>query len=140
MFHKEYKNQWVETDIDGRHFKFRSKGEYKLALYLQTLKQGGLIKEWYHEQHKFMFPDSSWLVDFTVVKNESKFIEIEHYEYKGFVERDTKKKLQLVNKYYPDAQIIMVMADNRGVKKLGSRATSYCKRVTTMRDLTRGII
>jgi ribosomal protein S8 len=134
---KQYNNIWCEADIEGKHYWFRSRGERKIAYYLQLLKEQGYIKSWEYETHKFVFPDSSWLVDFTVRNNDDTF---EYFEFKGLVEPDTKKKIKLVSKYYPDAQITMVMADKKGVKKLGARATSCCKRVCMLRDLTRGII
>ena len=50
---KEYRNVWVRTIINDKAYAFRSKGEHKLALYLETLRLGGLIKSWEHESHNF---------------------------------------------------------------------------------------
>ncbi|MCJ7828761.1 MAG: hypothetical protein MUP81_03350 [Dehalococcoidia bacterium] len=134
---KDYKNIWCEADIEGKHYEFRSKQERKLAYYLQLLKEQNYIKSWEYETHTFVYPDSSWLVDFTIRNNDNTF---EYFEMKGYVEPDTKRKLKLVNKYYPEAQITMVMSDRKGIKKLGARATSQCKRVCLLKELTRNLI
>jgi len=134
---KKYGNRIITDTIGGKEYTYRSLGEHKLAKYLQLLKEQDYIKDWEYESHKFTFANSGWLVDFLIRNNDNTF---EYYEYKGYVEPDTKRKLKLVDKYFPDAQITMVMANKKGVKKLGVRATSRCKRVCTLRELTRGII
>jgi hypothetical protein len=134
---KDYHNVFVDDFIDGKKYTFRSKLEHKLAWYLEVLRCGGQIKSWEYETHKFTFADSSWLVDFTIRNNDDTF---EYFEAKGHVERDTKRKLQLVAKYYPQAQITMVLSRKQDVKKLGVRATACCKRVCTLSELTRGIV
>ncbi|MFA5298702.1 MAG: hypothetical protein WC389_10905 [Lutibacter sp.] len=135
---KKYGNTWVDDTIGGKVCKFRSKGEHKLAKYFELLKQSGHIKDWEHESHKFTFGNIfSWLIDFTIRNNDDTF---EYFEYKGYVEPDTKRKLYAVAEYYPQAKITLVMANNKGVKKLGVRATSCCKRVCLLSELTKGII
>lgn len=134
---KKYGNVIITDTIGGKTCTFRSKGERKLALYLETLKVGGYIKDWEHETHKFVFTDTAWLVDFVVRNNDDSF---EYFEYKGYVEPRTKKLIRLASEYYPDAQITMVMKDGKGIDKLGPRARSKCKRVCKLKDLTREII
>jgi hypothetical protein len=137
-FAKTYNNTWVRTVINGKAYNFRSKGEYKLALYLEAIRVFGLIKNWEHESHNFVFGNIfSWLVDFTVRNNDDTF---EYFEYKGLVEMDTKRKLYALAEYYPKTVITMVMADRRGVKKLGSRASCICKRVCLLSELTKGVL
>jgi len=135
---KKYNNTWVQDTIGGKDCNFRSKGEHKLAKYLELLKQSGHIKDWEYESHNFKFGNIfSWLVDFTIRNNDNTF---EYFEYKGYVEPDTKRKLYAVAEYYPNAKITMVMADKRGIKKLGKRASCICKRVCLLSELTKGII
>ncbi len=141
-FAKQYNNQRVTETIGGKLCKFRSKGERKVALYLETLKIGGVIKDWAYEQTKFCFPSEkdpvrTWLIDFDVLENDGNFYYI---EYKGLVEPDTKRKLYLLSKYRPEIKVVMVCADKKGIKKLGSRATSCCQRACLLRELTKGII
>lgn len=134
---KKYGNQITTETVGDKTYTFRSKAEVKLAQYYQLLKEQNYIKDWEYESHNFQFADSSWLVDFTIRNNDNTF---EYVEYKGYVEPSTKRKLKLVSKYYPQAQITMVMASKKQIKRLGVRATSRCKRVCLLRDLTRNII
>lgn len=129
---KKYGNQIVTDTIGGKTYTYQSKGERKLALYLQLLKDSGYIKDWEHESHKFVFSDTSWLIDFTVRNNDDSF---EYYEFKGHVEPRTKKLIRLVSEHYPQAKITMVMKDGRGKHKLGVRARSRVYRVCTMKEL-----
>ena len=48
-----WKQEWRE--IDGRRIFFRSRWEYRYALYLQLLKSRGEIKDWQHEPKTFWF-------------------------------------------------------------------------------------
>ncbi len=134
---KKYGNHAHRAVVGGKDCKFDSNGEHKLANYLQLLKEQGYIKDWERESHSFILIDTSWKVDFTVRNNDDSF---EYYEYKGAVESRTRKLIMQVAEFHPQAQITMVMANKRGVKKLGVRATACCKRVCLLRDLTRGIV
>jgi len=134
--HKKYKNVWVFGTLNGRECHFRSKLEHKLAKYLELLINNGHIKDAFHEDTTFKFPDSSWLVDFSVRNNDDTF---EYFECKGFVEADTKRKLNLLGKYRPEVEVTMVISDKKGVDKLGVRATSCCKRVCTIAEITKGV-
>ena len=134
---KKYGNRVHNAVIGGKECKFDSKGEHKLALYLQLLKEQGYIKDWERESHTFVLVDTQWNVDFTVRNNDDSF---EYYEYKGAVEPRTRKLIMQVSEFYPQAQITMVMANRKGIKKLGVRATSRCKRVCLLSDLTKGLI
>lgn len=136
---KKYGNQPVHDIIGGKEYTFRSKAEHKLARYLQVLKEGKKIKDWEFESHNFVFDAalSGWLVDFTIRNNDDTF---EYYEYKGCVEPDTRWKLYMIDKYYPKAQITMVFANKKQLRRLGSKAISCCKRVCLLGELTRGII
>lgn len=134
---KKYGNVFTNVIIGDKEYFFRSKAEVKLAKYLQLLKETGHKKDWEYESHKFVFADSSWLVDFTVRNNDDTF---EYYEYKGYVEEDTRRKLKLLNKYWPQAQVTMVLGSKKQLKRLGARATSYCKRVCLLSELTKGLI
>jgi len=138
---KSYNNVRVHDIIGGKEHTYRSKGEHKIAQILQLLKGGGHIKDWAYEQTKFSFPDDdnpvrTWLVDFDVLENDGRFYYI---EYKGLVEPDTKRKLKLLHQYRPEVRVDMICADKRGVKKLGARATSHCRRVLTLREFTNNL-
>lgn len=134
---KKYGNHVHTAIVGGKSCDFDSDGEHKLADYLQLLKEQGYIKDWERESHSFILVDTSWKVDFTVRNNDDSF---EYYEYKGYVEPRTRKLIMQATDFYPQAQITMVMANKKSAKKLGVRATSRCKRVCTLRELTRDII
>ena len=141
-FAKQYNNQWITDTIGDKTCTFRSKGEHKVALYLETLRIGKYIKDWAYEQTKFSFPSEqdpvkTWLIDFDVLENDGSFYYI---EFKGYVEPDTKRKLYLLSNYRPEVRVVMICADKKGIKKLGSRASSCCERVCLLRDLTKGIV
>lgn len=139
---RKYGNRPVSVEIDGKMFHFRSKAEYDVAEYLHLLKQSGYIKDFAYEQTKFCFPSEAepiktWLLDFDILENDGSFYYI---EVKGRVEPDTKSKLKLLNTYRPEVRVDMVFTTRRELNRLGSRATSYCRRVCLLSDLTGGMI
>lgn len=141
-FQKEYNNTWVHDCIGGKEYSFRSKGEHKVAQYLELLKQSGNIKDWAFEQTKFCFPSEqdpvrTWLVDFDVLENDGSFYYI---EFKGHVEPDVKRKLLLLAKYRPEVKVDMVFYKKSDAKKLGSKASACCRRICTLSEMTHGIV
>ena len=134
---KKYGNHKHTAIVGGKTCEFDSDGEHKLADYLQLLKEQGYIKDWERESHNFILIDTSWCIDFTVRNNDNSF---EYFEYKGTVEPRTKKLIMQATEFYPDAQITMVFANKKGWEKLGVRATSRCKRVCLLRELTKGLV
>jgi len=140
-FQKEYNNTWVHDIIGGKEHTYRSKGEHRIAKYLELLKVSGHIKDWAYEQTKFCFPSEkdpvkTWLVDFDILENDGTFYYI---EFKGHVEPDVKRKLFLLAKYRPEVKVDMVFYSKADAKRLGSRATSCCRRVCTLAEITRGM-
>ena len=74
-FQKNYNNTWVRDTIGGKEYNFRSKGEHRLAKYLELLKVSGHIRDWLYENTTFCFPSEddpvkTWLVDFDVLEND----------------------------------------------------------------------
>uniref|UniRef100_A0A6H1ZP12 Uncharacterized protein n=1 Tax=viral metagenome TaxID=1070528 RepID=A0A6H1ZP12_9ZZZZ len=139
---KQYNNQSVHDIIGGKEYTYRSKGEHKIAKYLQLIKEQKYIKDWAYEQTKFSFPSEqdpvrTWLIDFDVLENDGRFYYI---EYKGLVEPDTKRKIFLLNQYRPEIRLVMVISDKKNLKRLGSRATACCERVCLLRELIKGTV
>jgi hypothetical protein len=140
-FAKDYNNKPKWVTIGGKTFYSRSQGERDVAEYLELLKVGKVIKDWAFEQTKFCFPSEqdpvrTWLIDFDVLENDGSFYYI---EFKGLVEPDTKRKLYLLRQYRPEVKVVMVCADKKGIKKIGSRASACCSRVCLLSDFTRGL-
>ena len=97
---RNFNNEPQYVVIDGRQFHFRSKLEYRWALYLQLLKNAGEIQDWFFEETEFVFEGETrgakvWLMDFDVLTTEDKW---EYYECKGWPEgRDiTKDVLEFI--------------------------------------------
>ena len=131
-----FKNVRTRLEIDGKVYNFRSKLEAKVAQYLQVLKLGGHIKDWAYEQTTFHFPDDRYLVDFDIIMPDGSFY---YLEAKGYCTAKTKRNLRLLNKYRPEIVIDMVFQNKKDIKKLGL-AAKYCRRVSLLRELTKGII
>ena len=135
---KQYNNQWVTDTIGGKLCKFRSKIEYKTALYLELLKASGEIKDWNHEFMKFKFPDDSWLVDFTITENDGNFY---HYECKGRFEARDRKKIKLLFKYFPEARVLFIFYSKRDIAKVKTAEKfMWWRKPVTLRELTKGIV
>lgn len=100
-------------EIGGRRHFFRSRWEANYARYLSLLKRLGLISEWHHEPEMFRFPGAtrkpfSYLPDFKVWHPCGL---VEYHEVKGWVDADSKRKIDLMAKHHPQINLVMVMAD-----------------------------
>jgi len=103
--------------VGDRNIYFRSNWEYRYALYLQFLKEQGVIQEWEHEPKTFWFElikrgVRSYLPDFKIIKDDGT-----HYwvEVKGYMDSKSKTKLKRFKKYYPEEQLFL--ADESWFKK-----------------------
>lgn len=106
-----WKQEWRE--IDGRRIFFRSRWEYRYALYLQLLKSRGEIKDWQHEPKTFWFEGikrgtNNYKPDFLVTHNNDSE---EWVEVKGFMDAKSKTKLKRMAKYHPDVRLRLVEKD-----------------------------
>jgi hypothetical protein len=129
-FAKSYNNKRITDTIGGKTYNFRSKGEWRLAKFFQFLKDAGEIQDWFYEQTTFRFPDSSWLVDFDIRNNDDTFY---YVEFKGLFEADTRKKLQLLKKYFPDTGLVMCFYAKRDAKKIKT-SLKYIDKVWVLTD------
>ena len=85
---RDFNNQPQNVTIDGKAYHFRSKLEYRWALWCQFRKEHDLIKDWWNEQTTFKFPDEfkgvkMFLIDFDIRTNDD---EIEYEECKGWLQ------------------------------------------------------
>ena len=135
-FVKQYNNVRVRETVGGKECNFRSKLEYRVALYLELLKKNGSIAEWYYEFMKFQFPDDSWLIDFTIKELDGEFY---HIESKGHFEARDRKKLKLLFKYFPQARVLYVFSGKKDKDRMGlSRKYCWWREPVCIQDLTRG--
>lgn len=97
-----WKQDWAE--IGGKRHFYRSRWEYRYALYLQLMKDNKYILEWYHEPHTFYFEGikrgtNNYKPDFKVVFPDNNE---QWYEVKGYMDAKSKTKIKRMAKYHPD--------------------------------------
>lgn len=120
-----WKQDWAE--IGGKRHFFRSRWEYRYALYLQLMKENNHIKEWYHEPKTFYFEGikrgtNNYKPDFMVVFPNGKE---EWYEVKGYMDAKSKTKIKRMAKYHPD--IVLTVIDKEWFKKNGRTLKNIIK-------------
>jgi len=106
--HKEYRNQPVDAVVNGEVIHFKSKLEYRWANYLETLKRGGIIKDWSYETHTFKFDNigvEKWKVDFVIRNINNTF---EYHECKGHFEKRDLDKLKCLFEFRPEVQLTYI--------------------------------
>lgn len=98
--------------VGHRECYFRSRAEYRYALYLQYLQDQAQIKTWEHEHETFYFEEikrgtRSYLPDFAIwpVEGDRYFAEV-----KGWMNPKSATKLKRMAKYYPHIQINLIDA------------------------------
>lgn len=97
-----WKQEWAE--IGGKRCFFRSRWEYRYALYLQLMKDNKYIVDWEHEPRVFYFEGikrgtTNYKPDFRVVFPSGKE---EWFEIKGYMDAKSKTKIKRMAKYYPE--------------------------------------
>ena len=103
-----WKQEWKV--IDGRRIFFRSRWEFRYALYLQLLKERGEIKDWQHAPKTFWFEGikrgtNNYKPDFLVThKNDSE----EWIEVKGYMDSKSATKIKRMAKYFPQVKLRVV--------------------------------
>lgn len=107
---------------------FRSKWEANYALFLDFLVEKKEIKSWEYEADVFVFEEikfgtRSYRPDFKVFNKDGSF---EYHEVKGYMDSKSKTKLRRMEKYYPDAKIILIDSDYyRDLKKKMGKMLSF---------------
>lgn len=106
-----WKQDWAE--IGGKRRFYRSRWEYRYALYLEMLKQQKHIIEWNHEPKTFYFEGikrgtNNYRPDFSVEFPSGK---VEYFEVKGYETSKDRTKYKRMAKYHPDIILRVVGAD-----------------------------
>lgn len=118
-----FKQEWKE--IGSKSCFFRSKWEFRYALYLELLKSEGKITDWQHEPTTFWFEGikrgvCSYKPDFRVVHlNGSE----EYIETKGFMDSKSITKIKRMAKYHPNVKLRLIQKEwfienNKKLKKI----------------------
>ena len=94
-------------DLDNQYF--RSAWEANYARYLNWLIKQGEIKAWEFEVDTFQFPvkrgNMSYLPDFKITNNDGS---IEYHEVKGYMDDNSRVKLNRMAKYYPEVKLVLI--------------------------------
>lgn len=109
------KTVWVQEwkEVGGKRVFFRSRAEYRYALYLEYLKQRGDIEDWFHEKKTFHFPNQkqapvNYKPDFEV---RHKGGILEYVEIKGHETGRDRSKWKKMAKYFPEVNLRVVRMD-----------------------------
>ena len=106
-----WKQGWAE--IGGKKNFYRSRWEYRYALYLEFMKKHGHIKEWEHEPETFWFDGirrgtNNYKPDFRVTFPSGN---IEYFEVKGYESAKDRTKYKRMAKYHPNIILRVVGKD-----------------------------
>lgn len=98
------------VEVGGKAFQIKSSWEYDIALYLEYLKQNGLISDWEYEPRKFVFKYNTLGVrtykpDFSVIRGDRVY----YVEVKGWPDKKFSIKKRLMEEEFPDIKMIYVM-------------------------------
>lgn len=96
-----WKQDWAE--IGGKKSFYRSRWEYRYALYLEFMKKHGHILEWEHEPETFWFDGirrgtNNYKPDFRVTFPSGN---VEYFEVKGYMDKKSVVKIKRMAKYHP---------------------------------------
>lgn len=109
----------VRLDIHEKYY-FRSKMEANFARILNNIKC-----QWSYEEKTFMFHGRQqkpymYIMDFEIKGSRSKLLPNGYYEIKGYMNKDSKTKLKLLGKHYPEEKkktIVVVSKYNKSAIK-----------------------
>ena len=103
-----WKQDWAE--IGGKRNFYRSRWEYRYALYLEFMKKHKHIIEWEHEPKTFWFEGikrgtNNYKPDFRVVfpSGNDEWIEV-----KGYMDSKSATKIKRMAKYHPDVKLRVI--------------------------------
>ena len=103
-----WKQDWAE--IGGKRNFYRSRWEYRYALYLEFMKKHKHIVEWEHEPKTFWFEGikrgtNNYKPDFRVVfpSGNEEWIEV-----KGYMDSKSATKIKRMAKYHPDVKLRVI--------------------------------
>lgn len=113
-----WKQEWAE--IGGKRNFYRSRWEYRYALYLEFMKKHGHVSEWEHEPTTFWFEGikrgtNNYKPDFRVTFPSGA---VEYFEVKGYMDQKSRTKIKRMAKYHPD--VILRVIDKEWFKANGN--------------------
>lgn len=144
VIHYEWRNEPQHVFIDGREFHFKSKIEFKWALYLQGLLELGAIDFWDYETKTFEFDERyrirrQYTPDFEVREtNHGKKLKIFH-EVKTSLRQTDIRRFKLMAADFPKEIMVLVLPSCRKGRQsiLRGNALKYVQRVVYCNPLFR---
>ncbi len=145
MIKSKYGNEPQRKIIEGKEYRFRSKFEYRWALYLQFLKEHGEIKEWYYESTRFVFEDvenrpREYTPDFEITANDGSYY---YQECKGHHDSQTNSKFRRIQEHFPDEvmELVLMRIPKSGTKGVNRRriAAKYTRRIIDASEIFKQI-
>jgi hypothetical protein len=120
-----WKQDWAE--IGGKRNFYRSRWEYRYALYLEFMKKHGHILDWEHEPTTFWFDGirrgtNNYKPDFCVTFPSGNK---EYFEVKGYMDAKSKTKIKRMAKYHPD--VVLRIIDGKWFKENGRKLKNVLK-------------
>ena len=109
---KEGKSIWKQdwAEIGGKRNFYRSRWEYRFALYLEFQKKHKLIIDWVHEPKTFWFEGikrgtNNYKPDFMITfpSGNEEWVEV-----KGFMDAKSATKIKRMAKYHPDVKLRVI--------------------------------
>lgn len=105
-----WKQAWAE--IGGKRNFYRSRWEYRYALYLELMKNLRYVADWEHEPETFWFNNikrgtNNYKPDFKVTFPSGA---VEWFEVKGYMDAKSKTKLKRMAKYHPEVVLRVIDA------------------------------
>lgn len=103
-----WKQEWAE--IGGKRNFYRSRWEYRYALYLEFMKKHGHILDWEHEPKTFYFEGikrgtNNYKPDFRVIFPTGNH---EWIEVKGYMDSKSVTKIKRMAKYFPEEKLRVI--------------------------------
>ena len=127
----------ITREVGGKVYTFRSKGEYRWAVWCQLRKEQGIIKEWWYEDSGLIIKTRKfknkkvYLPDFVVQMPDDSY-ELE--EFKGYFPPKDYTKLKLTAEQYENP-ITLIFANltncksNRRQYNRAKKLEPYMKRI-----------
>jgi len=137
VIHYEWRNKTQDVMIDGRHFKFKSKIEYRYAQYLQKLLELRAIDYWDYESRTFEFAERYrkrriYTPDFEVRETHYGNKEISWHEVKTSLRQTDIRRFRLMAADYPKIDMVLVLpycAHSPKQSRLRGNAQKYVRRI-----------
>lgn len=134
----EWRNEPQDVMIDGRHFLFKSKIEYRWALYLQRLLELNAIDSWDYETTTFEFEERyrtrrQYTPDFEV--NETIGFDCKEkafHEVKTSLRQTDIRRFRLMAADFPKENMVLILpfcSTNSKQSRLRGNALKYVQRI-----------